>query len=71
MVVSSNEFPLGTELKLDFENDEYDGTYTVEDTGNMRPCVLDIFAGDYGEKVGKETLQFGRKTVTVEIKGVK
>jgi 3D (Asp-Asp-Asp) domain-containing protein len=68
-IVSSNDFPIGTRLKLLFPENhaQYNGIYTVEDTGNMEHGVLDIYMGDFGEKVGRETVDFGRVAVQVEI----
>lgn len=73
MAVSSNDFPAGTELELTFDDyrREYNGIYTVRDTGNMEPGVLDVFVGDFGEEVSKEAMRFGRQTVRVEIGGTK
>ncbi len=70
MTVSSNDFPAGTELQLTFDDyhSEYNGVYTVRDTGNMKSGVLDVFVGDCGEEVSEEAVRFGRQTVKVEIK---
>ncbi len=69
MVVSSNDFPLGTKLKITFpeEYEHFNGIYTVEDTGNMKPGVLDIFVGDFGEEVSLKAIKFGKRTVEVEV----
>jgi 3D (Asp-Asp-Asp) domain-containing protein len=68
-VVSSNRFPMGTKLQLEFpeSHKKYDGVYTVRDTGNFRSNVLDIYLGDFGEKVGKDTVKFGRVDVKVMV----
>ena len=73
MTVSSNDFPLGTRLELVFDEpySQFNGIYTVRDTGNMKPGVLDVFVGDYGEEVSEEAVIFGRQTVRVEIGGTK
>jgi 3D (Asp-Asp-Asp) domain-containing protein len=73
MTIGSNDFPLGTELELVFDEpySQFNGIYTVRDTGNMKPGVLDVFVGDYGEEVSEEAVIFGRQTVKVEIGGPK
>jgi 3D (Asp-Asp-Asp) domain-containing protein len=65
--ISSNRFPLGTKLQLEFpeSHKNYNGIYTIRDTGNFKENVLDIYLGDFGEKVGKETIKFGRVDVKV------
>jgi len=69
MIVSSNRFPMGTKLKLIFpeSHKRYNGIYTVHDTGKFRRNVLDIYLGDFGEKVSKEVNKFGRVNVKVWI----
>jgi len=73
MTVSSNGFLAGTELELIFDDYHirYNGIYTVRDTGNMNPGVLDVYVGDYGEEVSNEAVIFGRQSVKVEIGGTK
>jgi len=68
-VVSSNKFPMGTKLQLEFpeSHKQYNGIYICRDTGNFDENVLDIYLGDFGEKVSKETINFGRVDVRVEI----
>jgi len=65
--VSSNKFPLGTKLKLEFPKSHkmYDGIYVIRDTGNFGNNVLDVYLGDFGEKVNKDTTNFGRVDVKV------
>jgi 3D (Asp-Asp-Asp) domain-containing protein len=69
MTISSNTFPLGTRLELAFglDRSQYNGIYTVRDTGNMKPGVIDVFVGDYGERVSNETINFGRQIVKVQV----
>lgn len=73
MTIGSNDFPLGTELELIFDepHSQFNGIYTVRDTGNMKSGVIDVFVGDFGEKVSQEAVAFGRQTVKVEIGGPK
>lgn len=65
--VSSNKFPMGTKLLLEFpeSHKKYDGIYTCRDTGNFDSNVLDVYLGDFGEKVNKNTVNFGRVDVKV------
>lgn len=67
--VSSNKFPLGTKLKLEFpqSHSKWNGIYTVRDTGNFKDNVLDVYVGDFGEKVSQKAIEFGRVEVKVEI----
>lgn len=67
--IASNRFTMGTKLKLTFPSThkQYDGIYTVRDSGNFRENTLDVYIGDFGEKVGKETIKFGRVDVQVEV----
>ncbi len=67
--VASNRFPMGTKLKLTFPSThrQYDGIYTVRDSGNFKQNVLDVYVGDYGEKVHPETIKFGKVEVQVEM----
>lgn len=69
LTVSSNKFPMGTKLKLEFpeSHKKYDGVYTVRDTGNFKENVLDVYVGDFGEKVHQDTIHFGRVNVKVYI----
>jgi 3D (Asp-Asp-Asp) domain-containing protein len=67
MVVSSNDFPLGTELDISFDDESYNGIYTVKDTGNMRSGVLDVYVGDFGERVSEKAISFGRQSAEVEV----
>ncbi|MDD3021829.1 MAG: 3D domain-containing protein [Alphaproteobacteria bacterium] len=73
MTVSSNDFPAGTRIRLTFNDyhSEYNGVYTVRDTGNMKRGVLDVYVGDYGEEASDEAVRFGRQSVRVEIGGTK
>jgi len=66
-VVSSNKFPMGTKLKLEFPEsyEKYNGIYTVRDTGNFKSNILDVYIGDFGEKVNQNTVKFGRVDVKV------
>jgi len=66
-VVSSNKFPLGTKLQLEFpeSHNKYSGVYTVRDTGNFDMNVLDVYIGDSGEDVHQEAIEFGRVEVKV------
>ncbi len=67
--VSSNKYPMGTKLKLEFpeSHSKYSGVYTVRDTGNFKENVLDVYVGDFGEKVHKNTISFGRVDVKVSV----
>jgi len=67
LTVSSNKFPMGTKLQLEFpeSHEKYNGVYIVRDTGNFKENVLDVYVGDFGEKVGQETINFGRVDVRV------
>jgi len=69
MTVSSNKFPMGTKLKLIFpeSHEKYDGMYVVRDTGNFGNNILDVYLGDFGERVDQDTINFGRVDVKVEI----
>jgi len=60
--VSSNKFPMGTKLKLTFpkSHEKYNGIYTIRDTGNFGNNLLDVYLGDFGEKVHQKTINFGR-----------
>ena len=65
--VSSNRFPMGTKLQLEFpeSHKKYNGIYTVHDTGNFKDIILDVYLGDFGEKVYQDTVKFGRVDVKV------
>ena len=65
--VSSIKFPMGTKLRLEFpeSHSEYSGIYIVRDTGNFNENILDIYVGDFGEKVHKDTIEFSRVDVKV------
>ena len=65
--VSSNRFPMGTKLQLEFpeSHKKYNGIYTVHDTGNFKDNILDVYLGDFGEKVYQDTVKFGRVDVKV------
>ena len=65
--VSSNRFPMGTKLQLEFpeSHKKYNGIYTVHDTGNFKDNILDVYLGDFGEKVHQDTVKFGRVDVKV------
>jgi len=67
--VSSNRFAMGTKLLLEFPESykKYDGIYTVHDTGNFGNNILDVYIGDFGERVSKEVNKFGRVNVKVWI----
>jgi len=67
MTVSSNKFPMGIKLKLTFpkSHEKYNGLYIVRDTGNFGNNVLDVYLGDFGEKVNQDTIKFGRVDVEV------
>jgi len=67
--VSSNRFAMGTKLKLEFPESykKYDGIYIVHDTGNFSNNVLDVYIGDFGERVSREVIKFGRIDVKVFI----
>jgi 3D (Asp-Asp-Asp) domain-containing protein len=67
--VSSNKFPMGTKLFLEFPDShkKYNNYYIVHDTGNFKDNVLDIYLGDFGEEVGQETINFGRVDVKVMV----
>jgi 3D (Asp-Asp-Asp) domain-containing protein len=67
--VASNRFSIGTKLKLEFpeSHKRYNGIYTVRDTGSFDRNVLDVYIGDYGEKVHQDTINFGRVDVKVEV----
>ena len=67
--VSSNRFPMGTKLELKFpeSHEKYDGIYIVRDTGNVGNNILDVYLGDFGEKVHQDTIKFGRVDVKVEV----
>jgi len=54
MIVSSNKFPMGTKLLLKFpeSHKNYNGVYVVRDTGNFKENILDVYLGDFGERVG-------------------
>jgi len=67
--VSSNKFPMGTKLLLEFpeSHKKYNGIYTIHDTGNFKDNILDVYLGDFGEKVHQETIKFGRVDVKVWI----
>ncbi|MCE5220161.1 MAG: 3D domain-containing protein [Clostridium sp.] len=69
LTVASNKFPLGTKLKLEFpeSHNKYNGVYTVRDTGSFDKNVLDVYVGDYGERVNQDTINFGRVDVKVYI----
>jgi len=69
MIVSSNKFPMGTKLQLIFpkSHEKYNGIYTVHDTGNFKDNILDVYLGDFGEKVNQDTVKFGRVDVKVEV----
>ena len=60
--VSSNKFPMGTKLKLTFpkSHEKYNGIYTIRDTGNFGNNLLDVYLGDFGEKINQNTINFGR-----------
>jgi 3D (Asp-Asp-Asp) domain-containing protein len=66
-VVSSNYFPLGTKLLLEFpqSHGKYTGVYYCRDTGNFAKNVLDVYVGDFGEHVSQEAINFGRVNVKV------
>lgn len=65
--VSSNRFPMGTKLQLQFSEShkKYNGIYTVRDTGKFKENVLDVYVGDFGERVNRNTMNFGRVDVKV------
>lgn len=65
--VSSNRFPMGTKLQLEFpdSHEKYNGVYTVRDTGSFKGNVLDVYVGDFGEKVHQNTINFGRVDIKV------
>ena len=65
--VSSNRFPMGTKLQLEFpeSHKKYNGIYTVHDTGNFKDNILDVYLGDFGEKVHQDTIKFGKVDVNV------
>lgn len=67
--VSSNKFSLGTKLRLKFSESHknYSGIYTVRDTGNFNENVLDVYIGDFGEHVYRDTINFGRVDVKVGV----
>jgi len=69
MTVSSNRFPIETKLLLEFpeSHEKYNGCYIVRDTGNFRNNVLDIYLGDFGEKVSREVIKFGKVNLNVKI----
>jgi len=69
MTVSSNRFTMGIKLYLKFpeSHKKYNGIYVVKDTGNFKENVLDVYLGDFGEKVGRETIKFGRVDVNVKM----
>lgn len=71
MTIGSNDFPLGTKLELIFNepHSQFNGIYTVRDTGNMKRGVIDVFVGDFGEQVSQEAINFDRQTVRVQILG--
>lgn len=62
MTVGSTKFPMGTKIYIEFpeSHKQYNGEYYVRDTGNFKENVLDLYIGDFGEKVGQETINFGR-----------
>lgn len=67
--VSSNKFPMDTKLQLEFpeSHKNYNGIYTVRDTGSFKENVLDVYVGDFGEKVHQDTINFGRVDVKVKV----
>lgn len=67
--VSSTKFPMGTKLQLKFpeSHKKYNGIYTVRDNGDFGKNILDIYIGDFGEKVHQDTINFGRVNVKVLI----
>lgn len=67
--VSSTKFPMGTKLQLEFpeSHKKYNGIYTVRDSGDFGKNILDIYIGDFGEKVHQDTINFGRVNVKVLI----
>jgi len=67
MTISSNDLPLGTKVYLTFDDEQYNGVYTVRDTGNMQEGVFDLYVGDFGEKVSQTAIDFGRRTVEVKV----
>jgi 3D (Asp-Asp-Asp) domain-containing protein len=69
MAVSSAEFPLGTKLLIEFPvpYEHFNGIYTVEDTGNLRSDTVDLYMGDFGERVGQETRDFGVRHINVKV----
>jgi 3D (Asp-Asp-Asp) domain-containing protein len=67
--VASNRFPMGTKLHLEFpeSHKQYDGVYTVRDTGNFKENILDVYVGDFGENVHQDTINFGRVDIKVVV----
>jgi len=69
MTVSSMDYPFGTELLISFPEPytHYDGVYAVQDTGGFKSGTIDIFVGDFGDKVSEEAIRFGVRTVQVQV----
>ena len=67
MTVSSNRFTMGIKLYLKFpeSHKKYNGIYTVHDTGNFKDNILDVYVGDFGEKINQDTIKFGKVDVKV------
>jgi len=65
--VSSNRFTMGIKLYLKFpeSHKKYNGIYTVHDTGNFKDNILDVYVGDFGEKINQNTIKFGKVDVKV------
>ena len=69
MTIACNSLPAGTRVRMEFDGGRaiYNGIYTVRDTGDMGPGVIDLFLGDGGELPSQETIDFGRCSMEVEI----
>jgi 3D (Asp-Asp-Asp) domain-containing protein len=69
MAISSNDLPMGTRVELTFngERSQYNGIYIVRDTGNLMANVIDVYINDFGERTGRETIEFGKAEVEVKI----
>ena len=63
--------PLGSKVKIEFLSDtykEYEGVYNVRDVGGgVKKNKIDLYVGDYGEKVSKEAINFGRTKAVITI----
>lgn len=63
--------PLGSKVKIEFLSEkyrDYEGIYMVRDVGGaIKQNRVDLYVGDFGEKVSQEAINFGRTEAVITV----